>query len=182
MFSVDGHSGPGWYVWCGEYPDDGSGFITVRSCRYGGPGDRLWVKETWRAERRFDHLPPRKVPEGSQIWFEADGAAPEWAGKLRPSIFCRRWMSRITLGVESIGIERLQDISEEDAKAEGAVFHDGGLVGHSGWRHDYRDVYRSAKESFFGLWFDINGRESLKSNPWVWAISFKRIAAEARAA
>jgi len=99
-------------------------------CPYGKPGDRLWVKENYRFESKYDHLKPSKVPQGSPVWYEANinnqlGQAshaifmPNHWGRLRRSIFMPRWASRITLEVKAVKVERLQDISEEDAIKEG---------------------------------------------------------------
>lgn len=130
-------------------------------CPHGYPPDRLWVRETWA-----------EIGTGF-IYRATDGEHNE--GHLwRPSIFMPRRASRITLEVTEVRVERLQDISEADAKAEGAELHDGLGVGHTGWRHD-RDhgfVYAFARESFRALWESINGVGSWAANPWVWVISF----------
>jgi hypothetical protein len=85
-----------------------------------------------------------------------------------------RWASRIRLRITDIRVERLQDISEDDARAEGAMWHDGGTYWHSGWRHDYSDVHADAHSSFARFWNKINGPGAWDANPWVWAISFER--------
>ena len=111
---------------------------------YGQPGDRLWVRETWRASCHCDdespsQMAPRSADESVQVQYVADGAesmscCSEW-GKQRPSIFMPRWASRITLEVTGVRVERLQSISEEDAEAEGmrAQVGDGGGRG-SGYK------------------------------------------------
>ena len=86
-----------------------------------------------------------------------------------------RWASRITLEVTGVRVERLQQTSEEDARAEGAMFHDGRGIGHSGWRHDYADVHDDARSSFAAIWQSINGPKSWAVNPWVWVVSFRRL-------
>jgi hypothetical protein len=121
---------------------------------------------------------------------EFDGAWTWWAGKPQKPItrplFCRYgqpgdqlWVSEtdpiITLRITDIRVERLQDISEDDARAEGAMWHDGGTLWHSGWRHDYSDVHADAYSSFARLWNNINGPGAWGANPWVWAISFERV-------
>lgn len=160
---------------------DGARFETF--CPYGKPGDGLWVKETWKPDPSWGYPPgtkPTKIAEGTNILYRAtipeDHPKTTWQ-KWRPCLFMRRWMSRITLDVASVRVERLHDISEADAKAEGALYHDGGGIGHSGWRHDlhHGHVYTSARESFFALWKSINGEESLKANPWVWVVEFKKL-------
>ncbi|HET98768.1 MAG TPA: hypothetical protein ENH89_00035 [Aurantimonas coralicida] len=90
------------------------------------PGDRLWLCETWGATKRYDHLPPREIPVGSSTGYKTDDIGV-WcqtgcsgaAGKWRPSIFMPRWASRLTLHVTEVRKERLQDISAQDAIAEG---------------------------------------------------------------
>lgn len=139
-------------------------------CPYGAAADRLWVKETWRTEKKYDRRKPSRLPAGARIWFEADGPAPAWAGRLRPSIFMRKWMSRIRLAISGIRVERLQEISEADAKAEGAAHRiapGGDLAGAFdqrvpiGFRNHFRD-----------LWESINGAGSWGTNPWVWVVEF----------
>ncbi len=154
--------------------------IAEAHCPYGQLGDRLWVREAWRAGRFYDQLAPSQLPRASGIRFEADkeswtAADQKRVGKLRPGMFMPRWASRITLEVTGVRVERLQDISEADAKAEGASFHDGHGVGHSGWRHDYGDVHASARSAYARLWEDINGPGSWAANPWVWVVEFRRI-------
>lgn len=155
------------------------------ACPYGAAGDRLWVRETLRQG------------DNGNWHYAADGAPVEvlrsdddavlamvaWAhhkeGSTCVSIHMPRWASRITLDVVSVRAERLQDITEEEARAEGALFHDGHGVGHTGWRHD-RDhgyVYPTARASFAALWEAINGeRASCASNPWIWRVEFRRAA------
>lgn len=128
-----------------------------RECPYGKPGDHLWVRETWQSLVEHDKLAPSQIPEGADIQYPAtyDG----WVSKRRPSIHMPRWMSRITLEITGLRVERLQAISEEDAKAEGCGNHPVGAA--RGWFHD--------------LWDEINGPESWPANPWVWVIEFGRI-------
>jgi len=130
------------------------------SCPYGQPGERLWVKETWQ-----NGLP---LPKGGFIpHYRADRTEEEldaYTGKWRPSIFMPRWASRITLEIESVRVERLQEISAADAEAEGC---ENPRIPIS--PNFMREVYR-------GVWEHINGKESWKQNPWVWALTFRRIA------
>lgn len=148
-------------------------------------GDRIWVRETWRAEKAGDGIAPSDLPwielKGLPIWYEADGKPPErspwgnpWSAKQRVSIHMPRWASRITLEVTAVRVERLHDISEEDARAEG-VERDS-----DGWR-DYQmpstQCCASAVDSFRTLWKSINGAESWEANPEAAVISFRRIQA-----
>jgi hypothetical protein len=86
-----------------------------------------------------------------------------------------RAASRITLEVTSVRAERLQSIGEADARAEGATYHDGRGISHSGWRHDLGAVHADARSAYARLWDDINGPGSWGVNPWVWAVEFRRL-------
>ena len=150
-------------------------------CPYGQPGDRLWVREAWRTDAAFDALPPRDLSSTrTAIGYEAGGTLLRLAqpGKLRPGMFMPRWASRITLEVIGVRIERLQDISEADAIAEGvhadprcrqdddtAGFHRIGPV-----RDGSFPIAR-----YGALWESLNGPGSWKSNPWVWVVEFRRL-------
>lgn len=84
---------------------------------------------------------------------------------------------RILLEVTDVRVERLQAINEMDARAEGAAYHEGLGVGHSGWRHDFGPVYADPRNSFAGLWERLNAARDhgWDANPWVWVVSFKRV-------
>jgi hypothetical protein len=134
----------------------------VKPPPFGKPGDRLWVKETFVAPVDGKPVYRASIPYGN-----LDCHFKPW----RPSIFMPRKASRITLEITSIRVERLNDISEEDAKAEGAEIQKetpGGWVICGPRIGSYREGYR-------WLWEQINGADSWDANPWVWAITFKRI-------
>lgn len=99
-----------------------------------------------------------EAPEGSRSW------CLQW--KRRPSIHMPRWASRITLEVTGVRVERLQDISEQDALSEGITYHD---LPNNGL-----DPMR-ARTWFRGLWESINGPGSWALNPYVWVIQFRRL-------
>jgi hypothetical protein len=134
--------------------------------------DRIWVKETWCTEERYNHLKPSEICPSEWIGYRAGPDDLGHHGKTRVSIFMPRWASRITLTVTDVRVQRLQDISEEDAIAEGASWHDGHGIGHSGWRHDLKDVHSDARSSYARLWNSINGPGSWDANPWVVAYTF----------
>lgn len=169
-------------------------------CPYGVPGDRLWVRETIQVVRPTDwegayiesvevwdgKLPTAAPGKPWRTWYGADlfgtdedpaiiGRAkkdqmvPRW----RPSIYMPRWASRITLEVTDVRVERLQDISEEDAKAEGIERSKGGQW--LDYESDGRGCVYSAVNGFHSLWDSINGPGAWSENPWVWVLSFKRI-------
>lgn len=167
---------------------------TVSVSPYGTTGDRLWVRETWRAvERERDSVdgilyaaddwfrPIENTARAAELWVEAYDNGKHGLS-WRPSIFMRRWMSRLDLENLGVRIERLHAITEEDAKAEGAAWRiapGGDLAGafegincDIGYRNHFGD-----------LWKRINGAESWGENPWVWCIKFPRYeTAQARAA
>lgn len=156
---------------------------------YGQPGDRLWVRESYFG----NHFQHPNEPEGErEIHYRADGL-PDFEGeeqfiRWRPSIHMPRWASRITLEVTGVRVERLQDISEDDAIAEGIEGFDqrtpGGDDAQDYWRDylkaDQRDesfpwVEGDPRASFRSLWESINGPASWDANPWVWVVEFQRI-------
>jgi len=141
-------------------------------CPYGTPGDRLWVRET------FGY--PEQNHENGIVYRATDSSWDDASTKntktiiWKPSIFMPRRESRITLDVTAVRVERLQEITEEDAIAEGVeIIPDAGVC-----YKDYtgRCVCKEcAVYSFWSLWEKINGRESLDANPWVWVVGFKRV-------
>lgn len=132
-------------------------------------GNRLWVKETFQLCEWFqDHWEPAKLRTCCQSihkFYAADGVLPDQSElRWRPSIFMPRWASRITLEIISIRVERLHDISEEDARAEGVAFVPCYVSSSSPLKQSYRD-----------LWESIHGKGSWSLNPWVWVLSFKTL-------
>lgn len=140
-------------------------------------GDRLYAREAWRCGAVNDYKAPRDLKAGSFIAYEADGpheCAP-LHGRFRQGMHMPRWASRITLIVTVVRVQRLQEISEQDAIAEG-VEQDS-----DGWR-DYQmpatQCCASACASFQSLWDSINGDRpgaAWRYNPWVVAISFQPV-------
>lgn len=140
-------------------------------CPHGAVGDGIWVRESWRTEAKFDHLPPNKLPEKCPFQCEADGMVDfsPGVGRLRPGIHMPRWASRISLEVVSVRVERLQDISEADAQAEGCSVEcmtptgdDSGSAIHG-------------PGGYKALWDSINGDGAWDADPYVWVISFRRL-------
>lgn len=131
---------------------------------YGQVGDRLWVRETWAVSHALDHLKPREVPQGAGLVYYA--ATENLGGLLkRPSIFMPRWASRITLEITGVRVERLQAISEADARAEGV---------EPAATHNRPGAIATCFGAYSVLWESINGPGSWDANPWVWCVSFKR--------
>jgi hypothetical protein len=144
---------------------------------YGVPGDRLWVRETFCDT----HLESSRKP-----WTYLSDESPEdrymYPLKWKPSIFMPRAASRITLEITGVRVERLNQISEEDAVAEGCI----PFMEHSedcsdehcalaGGVHDCDGSMVSAKMLYRQLWIDINGPGSWDKNPWVWVIEFRKL-------
>lgn len=130
-------------------------FCTEPKCKVG---DVIWVRESYRADREYDHLKPSEIPEGTPILYESDGGVRfddrNFAvGKLRLSLFMCRWMSRIRLIVTDVRLQRLQDINHSDALAEGF----------------------NSRSEFLFYWDSINEKRGLglNKNPWVWTIAFE---------
>lgn len=142
-------------------------------CPYGRPGQRLWVREShWWFKDEPDHscgyYPPKLTREDVEYRADGDDGRKAW----RPSIHMPRWASRITLEITGVRVERLRDISEADAIAEG-ITRD--RDGH-GWQvEDGRHYSDDPRESYASLWETINGPGSWGANPWVWCIAFKRV-------
>lgn len=138
-------------------------------CPYGHIGDILWVRETWN-ENFFtvDHT----MREQHEYQYKADGYGDKKM-KWKPSIFMPREACRIRLEITNIRVERLQNISEEDAIAEGVEI----VKSPDGYFKNYygRKGFSTARDSYISLWNKINGNGSWDNNPWVWIIEFKRI-------
>jgi len=200
---------------CHELPSEGPlhpnsiGYYTD-FCPFGQPGDRLWVRETWYC----DHFEVQKGPylqpadmhdldqsrEDGELVYAADGLAPYEQDQptWKPSIHMPRWASRILLEITAVRVERLQDIGEDQAKAEGCFFTDYGqqcahggtgwkdigicpaVVGHrqrTGWAWDkttsHEECLGSPRWAFANLWNATGG--DWDANPWVWVVEFKRV-------
>ena len=144
-------------------------------CPYGQPGDRLWVREAWATHVCFDNIPPRDLTTRS-IHYQADGKVE--TGKYRQAFFMPRWASRILLEVTGVRVERLQDISEEDAKAEGAdclITANCTAEQRELLAMPLMDDATPYRNGYALLWESINGDGSWEANPWVWVIEFKRL-------
>jgi hypothetical protein len=145
-------------------------------CPYGQPGDRLWVRETFAVTDgcsgyEYPFVPASPVEK--KVLFRASGDRAE---KWRPSIFMPRWASRITLEIVSIRVERLQDVSEADAKVEGADTYNAALdIGTKGTPRLDAGPFQ---KGYALLWGEINGPGSWASNPWVWVVEFRRCQSE----
>ncbi|WP_354690920.1 hypothetical protein [Phytobacter sp. RSE-02] len=177
---VRGKNGQASYVGC---------HLAAMLCPFGQPGDRIWVRETWallgnedgccidwngklckgdeREAARIYRASCEQKPGDYGLWSIPDDADwktytenEKFEGAWRPSIHMPRWASRITLEITGVRVERLNAISEEDARAEGVVLP---------------ECCHAYCHGFSLLWQSIYGEESWQANPWVWVISFKRV-------
>lgn len=130
-----------------------------------------WYQRVWDQSCDDCESAGLELDENDQYPRPCNGFPTRW----RPSIHMPRWASRITLEVTGVRVERLQDISEEDANREGMMFHDGRGIGHSGWRwsRSHGVVYPTCRIAFSHLWGSINGADSWNENPWVWVVEFR---------
>lgn len=156
-----------WYcALCGNGVDGGGNGM---KCRYGTEGDILWVRETWCRDLDVEggFLYKATEPEAE----DDEGRSP-W----KPSIHMPRVACRLNLKVLSIRVERLHDITEEDAIREGIeVLHkDGEPVFYKNYLPVDTIATTNPLASFLSLWVSINGPKSWDSNPWVWRIEFER--------
>lgn len=139
----------------------------VRSfCPYGQPGDRLWVREShWWFKDECDHetgyYPPALTAD--DVEYRADGESKRHGW--RPSIHMPRWASRILLEITGVRVERLQDVSEADCRAEGAHGGHGSIPGYG--------YSATPLEHFRHIWVSTGG--DWDANPWVWVVEFKRV-------
>ena len=165
----------------------------VRRCPYGVPGDRLWVRE----QLRGDGQPGNRRVGITRYGADGDMVLPHcccgavickcgenairadhiwnWKNAALPSIHMPRWASRITLEVTGVRVERLQDISENDAKAEGVTDE----FASETWMQSMGGALcgRQYRYGFQIVWDSINSKRApWESNPWVWCISFRRTA------
>lgn len=148
------------------------------TCPYGNPGDHLWVRETFRAFNDGDTF-YRADQQEDYIPVHADDEPEDW--KWQPAIFMPRSQSRITLEVTAVLVQRLQEITEEDAKAEGVEPQvlNGAARGLGDALGVKPLVYMSA---YANLWNKINGKKHpWESNPWVWCVEFRTVAPDATA-
>lgn len=162
-------------IYARSSPEDFGDPTPIR-CPYGNPDDHLWVRETWakiydteegeeeKGPFHFEYKASAdfKYPGG---WSDDEGDNPDCA-KWKPSIHMPRSAARLILEVESVRADRLQEISEEDALAEGFS------IGHS----LYDSSLPLVRGMFAQLWDSINAKRGYpwKSNCWVWIIGFRR--------
>ncbi|MGU0165983.1 hypothetical protein ACVXH5_20385 [Escherichia coli] len=146
--------------------------LLAKHCPYGQPGDRIWVRETYRVHGKATDVATLVYRASVRnSWTEQTHRVPvdvcnkPVSEKWTPSIHMPRWASRILLEITDVRVERLYDMSEADAKAEGATPATYKITPPEA-------VYRVG---FGDIWRSIYGQDNWLSNPWVWVIEFKRI-------
>ena len=174
-------SDPGWVLEWKEF-DALTPKELAHHCPYGKPGDLLWVRETWqlhslatdlgkivyRASENSSHTEFHRMVPVEKIG--GIGAKPFQEG-WRSSIHMPRWASRLTLEITGVRVERVHDISEDDAIAEGMMQFDSGR-----WWYDttgQNSLHRTAMSAYQELWRKLNGCGSWDANPWVWVLEFR---------
>ena len=154
---------------------------TAKGCKYGTVGDQLWVRETFRhfgnkseGGKNFALVTYRQDGISLEIEVENPPVEKWWNtgyAPWKPPIFMPRAASRITLEITGIRVERLQDISEGDAQAEGVVLGEDRSFSHA----EHGLHYTPYRTAYSALWERINGPGSWAKNPLCWVISFKKI-------
>ena len=155
---VGGITKPTW-IYKGTAPP--SGWIMHNMCPFGAVGDRIWVRET----HHLDQYGYTYKADGDWIKEMRESGAFGCDEKWTPSMHMKRCASRIFLEITNVRVERLNDISEEDAQAEGV----------SPSTHAITPPEAVYRVGFGELWRSIYGNENWEKNPWVWCISFKRV-------
>ena len=139
----------------------------ISHCPFGDPGDLLWVRETWKPEELEDthvdgirfmadnaFVPIEPTEAAAEAWVWVNGAAGgKLQGKWRPNIHMPKWACRLRLKLNGVKLERVRDITEMGAQAEGM-----------------RNV-----EQYRAQWRQLHGKESWSQNPWVWVLKFSRL-------
>lgn len=151
----------------GAHWDDGERGLR---CPYGAPGDTLWVREGFAVQPELwaDNHGPQPIHYTADCVVGFAGEK-DYRGiedyRSKPSIHMPRWASRLTLEIKSVHVERLQDISEDNARAEGWP----GPITETGF------PIASPLAWFANVWTSINGPGTWEANPWVWVIKFERV-------
>ena len=141
-------------------------------CPYGQLGDVLWVRETWAPILDINEKKP--LPDAYIYKADFEDYPVDW--NWRPNIFMPKAACRTFLEITNIRVERLQEITEQDAIAEGVLEKESANRGYVYMNYltkSYGDI--GADGSFETLWQSINGEDSWEANPFVWVIEFKPI-------
>ncbi|QJI38267.1 hypothetical protein [Pseudomonas sp. ADAK13] len=136
-------------------------------CPHGKPGDRLWVREAWA------RVGIAQAPDQQWVVYRESDNRTDYGGPWTPSIHMPRWASRILLEITDVRVERLQDISEAQALAEG-IYSDPAVNGmYTADGDNYTSKQDGPGRAFADLWKSTGG--DWVANPWVWVVEFKRV-------
>ena len=171
-------------LWLGNTPEDNDlGYTSswAMRCPLGQAGDRLWVRETWQhyqnsGQRAADFSEHQRF--AANCFYRADESNPRTkplSGKWRPSLLMPRWACRLVLPLVSVRVERVQDITEEDAKAEGVERISAGPGWECWMGYGPSSSCKTARDAFRSMWISIYGEESWDANPWVWVAEWDHI-------
>ena len=182
-------------AWLATWTENGQWSAMPTVCPYGVPGDRLWVRETWRAWSGFGETVVEYAADGAKriakdwhigtpdLHITGNDLAHydhgEWCNRIgrqnvdswRPSIHMPRAASRLTLEVTEVRVERLTQISSAEALLEGVTLP-------AGRDASTTTILRDAHAAFVQLWQSINGKRpgcAWHDDPWVWVVSFRRV-------
>lgn len=146
------------------------------------PGDRLYVREHWKTTPAYDDLAPRDMGGEEPLRYLADDATFNWAeadgalaGRHRQAMHMPRWASRLTLLVTDVRVQRLQEIGEADALAEGIVEHEATMTEPAEYTIGPDSLlYSNAVEAYAALWDSLHTDPGTRweDNPWIYAVSF----------
>ncbi len=143
-------------------------------CPYGVPGDRLYVKEPWAVDRRYDDMKPTDIPLSAPFYYGHGSGKRFTRGwhKVRSPLFMLRRAARLWLELTDVDAKLLQDMTEADALAEGirevspGVFDGGGAC-----------MGPTAVQAYMRLWESINGPGSWQKNEWIWDLTYRKVKA-----
>ncbi len=157
--------------------------LLMDNCPFGRPGDLLYVREDFRVSSFYDQMSPSQVPalDTVKIHYDADGWPPSHAygfGKKRENMYMPRWMSRITLELVNVRVERLQEISLPDCWAEGITQNQVDIAERYLLDHLFLEdtVLRGGNPTCWAyakLWEDLHGPGTWQENPFVWVLEFR---------
>ena len=159
-------------------PGDQGALPSLSSCPYGHPGDRLWVRESWRTLREFDDWQPGKMPPTAPLRYEADGQyrGPQFEpGRLRQGLFMPRWGSRMELEITEVRLQKLQDITEPEAVAEGVQVVRNGVTKNDYLADEEDKDLLGAVDLYRAVWESLHGVGSWDQNPWIWVVTFQNV-------
>lgn len=161
-----------WNRWCWA-DEDGR----VHSVTNFQSGDRAYVREAWRVHRSFDAMSGSELEAlAPRVWPEVDRDNCDAHGRYRHARFMPRWASRLTLFVENVRVQRLQDISEDDAIAEGIIEYEPTEEDPAEFSYvDGGDIWNNARSAYAALWDSLHSKAGTRwgDNPWIYALMFR---------